>query len=113
VGLLLTSRTWSSGHLRRLGGPTDSFGGTEFPDTQARRATAALTTVASEDDGVPPENSILFYEALQKAKVPAELHIFNKGTHGLGLGPKGMGLSAWPRLCAAWMEEMGFLRKAH
>lgn len=64
----------------------------------------------SEDDGVPPENSILFYEALQKARVPAEMHIFAKGEHGLGLGPKGSGLSAWPRLCAAWMAEMGFLK---
>lgn len=66
----------------------------------------------SEDDGVPPENSVLFYEALHKAKVPAEMHIFTRGEHGLGLGPKGSGLSAWPRLCAAWMEEMGFLRRA-
>ena len=64
----------------------------------------------SEDDGVPPENSVLFYEALQKAKVPAEMHIFAKGKHGLGLGAKDSGLSSWPRLCAAWMGEMGFLR---
>ena len=65
----------------------------------------------SEDDGVPPENSVLFYEALHKAGVPAEMHIFTKGQHGLGLGPKGSGLSQWPALCGAWMGEMGLLRR--
>jgi acetyl esterase/lipase len=65
----------------------------------------------SEDDGVPPENSVLFYEALRKANVPAEMHVFTKGQHGLGLGPKGSGLSQWPGLCAVWMGEMGFLRR--
>ena len=39
----------------------------------------------SEDKGVPPENSIVYYLALQKAGVPAELHIYEKGRHGLGM----------------------------
>src|SRR5262249_55694631 len=38
------------------------------------------------DTAVLPENSILFYQALKKHKVPAELHIFEKGIHGVGLG---------------------------
>jgi len=40
----------------------------------------------SEDTGVPPNNSVMFYEALIKSKVPAELHIYEKGQHGLGMG---------------------------
>ena len=39
-----------------------------------------------EDAGVPAENSLLFALALRKAKVPCELHLFQKGIHGLGLG---------------------------
>src|SRR5262249_1344675 len=39
-----------------------------------------------EDAGVPSENSIVFYEALRKAGVPAELHVFRHGEHGVGLG---------------------------
>jgi acetyl esterase/lipase len=62
-----------------------------------------------EDAGVPPENSIAFYEALRKAKVPAELHVFRHGEHGVGLGASGQPASAWPALCAAWLRAMGFL----
>lgn len=63
-----------------------------------------------EDTGVPAENSIAFYLALRKAKVPAEMHIFLKGPHGIGLGVNRGGASAWPGLCAKWMEESGFLK---
>jgi acetyl esterase/lipase len=62
-----------------------------------------------EDTGVPAENSIYFYLALRKAHVPAEMHIFLKGPHGFGLGGDRGGVSAWPRLCAKWMQESGFL----
>jgi len=63
-----------------------------------------------EDKVVPAENSIAFYLALRQAKVPAEMHIFLKGPHGFGLGPKLEGASAWPGLCRKWMEESGFLK---
>jgi len=58
---------------------------------------------------VPPENSVLFYLALSKNKVPAELHLFEKGRHGLGLGPREMAFGRWPELCAAWMQTRGLL----
>jgi acetyl esterase/lipase len=64
-----------------------------------------------EDDGVPPENSIVFYEGLRKARVPAELHVFRRGEHGVGLGVPGQPHSAWPALCAAWLKAMGFLER--
>ena len=40
---------------------------------------------ASDDDGVSPENSILFYQQLTKNKVPAELHLYQTGGHGFGM----------------------------
>ena len=58
---------------------------------------------------VPVENSIVFYEALRAARVPAELHVFPKGPHGVGLAPRDAVLSQWPRLCATWLQAMGFL----
>lgn len=58
----------------------------------------------SEDAGVPPENSILFYMALRRAKVPAELHIYEKGQHGVGLAPKDPILSSWPDRLADWLK---------
>ncbi len=40
---------------------------------------------ASDDDGVSPSNSVVFYQALLKNKVPAEMHLYQKGGHGFGL----------------------------
>jgi len=40
---------------------------------------------ASDDPTVPVENSIRFYQACIKNKVPAEMHIYPKGGHGFGM----------------------------
>ncbi|HYH55941.1 MAG TPA: prolyl oligopeptidase family serine peptidase, partial [Anseongella sp.] len=64
----------------------------------------------TEDTAVPPENSILFYQALRQANVPAEIHIFQQGRHGLGLGPDELPFSEWPSLCEKWLKAMGFLK---
>jgi acetyl esterase/lipase len=65
----------------------------------------------NEDSGVVPENSVLFYMALRKAKVPAALHIYEKGPHGVGLAQKNPNLSTWPALLAGWLGERGLLDK--
>jgi acetyl esterase/lipase len=63
----------------------------------------------ADDPGVPVENSLLFFEALRKAGVPAELHVFAHGRHGVGLAPDDPALSQWPKLCALWMKGRGLL----
>ena len=63
------------------------------------------------DTGVPPENSVLFYLALRKAKVPAELHIYEKGAHGVGLAQKDAILSSWSGRLEGWLAGRGLLRK--
>ncbi len=59
------------------------------------------------DTGVPSENSVLFYLALRKAGVPAELHIYEKGRHGVGLAPELPALKSWPDRCIDWMRGAG------
>jgi len=61
------------------------------------------------DTGVPAENSVSFYLALRKAGVPAELHIFEPGPHGVGLGMTHPALVAWPGLLSTWLRERGLL----
>jgi acetyl esterase/lipase len=61
----------------------------------------------TEDKAVPPENSVVFYSALIAHKVPAELHIFEKGRHGVGLGQDIPGTDAWPAACIAWLKGRG------
>ncbi len=61
------------------------------------------------DTGVPPENSILFYMALRTAGVPAELHIFERGPHGMGLAQKDPAARLWPMLLENWFRIRGIL----
>lgn len=69
-----------------------------------------------EDKAVPSENAVRFYLALKKAKVPAELHVYEKGRHGIGLGsdPKWTGgdtyAAGWPQLLAAWLKGRGIVK---
>ncbi len=73
------------------------------------RTPPAFLVHTNEDDGVPPENSLAFYQALRRARVPAELHVFERGPHGLGMGGEQPGYAEWPRLLAVWMRGRGLL----
>ena len=70
-----------------------------------------------EDKAVLPENAIRFYLALKAAKVPAELHVYEKGKHGIGLGsdPKWTGgdkyAAGWPDRLAEWLKARGIVAK--
>ena len=66
----------------------------------------------TEDSAVPPENSILFYQALRKAGVPAELHIYERGKHGVGLAPTDSVLSTWTGRLSDWLRQRGLLEKS-
>lgn len=66
---------------------------------------------SNDDMVVPPENGVLFYEALRKEGVAASLHIYDHGGHGYGMAPKDPVLRTWPSLCIQWLRRMGYLRK--
>jgi acetyl esterase/lipase len=61
------------------------------------------------DVTVPVEQGLRFYEALLKAGVPVEMHIFAKGSHGSGLGKGDAALDQWPNLLEIWLREQGLL----
>jgi acetyl esterase/lipase len=65
----------------------------------------------TNDPGVPVENSVRFYLALVKAKVPAEMHLYENGPHGVGLALGDPALSTWPTLLANWLRARGLLTK--
>jgi dipeptidyl aminopeptidase/acylaminoacyl peptidase len=66
----------------------------------------------TNDATVPVENSVMFYAALRKAGVPAELHIYERGPHGVGLAPTDEALSTWPARLADWLRVRGLLNSA-
>jgi acetyl esterase/lipase len=63
---------------------------------------------ASDDDVVNANNSVAFYQSLLKYKVPAELHIYQKGGHGFGMNNKTTN-DQWMDRCKNWMKATGFL----
>ena len=63
----------------------------------------------SEDTGVPPENSISLYLACRKAGVPAELHIYQQGPHGVGLANGHPALSNWIEAAGTWLRQNNLL----
>jgi acetyl esterase/lipase len=64
------------------------------------------------DQTVPVEQALRFYEALVKAGVPSEMHIFANGKHGSGLGKGDAALDQWPGLLEVWMRAQGLLTVA-
>jgi acetyl esterase/lipase len=78
--------------------------------TSATPPTLLIHTQA--DQAVPVENSILFYQALTKAHVPAEMYLFEHGGHGMGM-KAGLGTSSgWPRRAEEWLKDRGLLDPA-
>jgi len=63
---------------------------------------------STDDDVVPVMNSVEFYEALLKYKIPAEMHIYKGGGHGYGMiNPTTKDL--WMERCKNWMQSMNLL----
>ena len=68
---------------------------------------------AADDRVVPPQNSMLMFDALRAAGVSAELHIFDRGGHDMGQGFKsGSPVSAYPHLFTQWLSRNGFAASA-
>jgi acetyl esterase/lipase len=65
--------------------------------------------LTTDDDQVPPEGSLRFYEALWKQHVPVEMHIFAHGHHASVYGGADPSLSLWPHLLQEWMRRQGLL----
>jgi len=61
------------------------------------------------DQTVPVEQSLRFYNALIKAGVPSEMHIFANGPHGTGLGKGDAALDQWPGMLETWLRAQGLL----
>lgn len=80
------------------------------PEKHVTPTTPPSFIMSTTDDGtVPIMNSVMFYSALVAAKVPAEIHIYAHGPHGVGLAPGFPDLKNWPDLLATWMRARGLM----
>ena len=71
----------------------------------------AFLVHAMDDGAVPVENSIEYYLALKKLKIPAEMHLYPVGGHGYGFRTEGKGsLANWPAAMEGWLKAMGYMK---
>jgi acetyl esterase/lipase len=80
------------------------------PDIEVTSRTPPTFLVQAEDDPVDPvENSLVYYAALRKARVPVELHLYVKGGHAYGLRRTSFSTTEWPELVAKWLRTIGII----
>lgn len=103
------------GSRRNLLGP-DQYANAELVELMSNEKQVTKDTPptflfhTTEDAAVPVENAIAFFSALRKAGVAAcELHVYQKGPHGVGLAQNDQTLSSWPERLNDWLANNGFL----
>lgn len=69
----------------------------------------AFIADAFNDKTVPPQNSLLFYQALLNHHIPTSFHVFPQGGHAIGLNNNPGSTIMWMGLCEMWLKEMGFI----
>jgi endo-1,4-beta-xylanase len=128
----------AGGHLAALSENRFDTGKADSPDPVERMSSrpdfavlaypgfvSAATVTAKEipptflfvnNDDLLSASAAEYYLALQKAKVDAEMHVFRRGGHGVGMTGRTpefetMPESRWPELLAAWMKDLGYLKR--
>lgn len=92
------------GHLTRGDGKLNA----NIPVSGRTPATFLLQAEDDYVDGV--DQSLVYYTALAKAKVPAEMHLYAHGGHAFGLRPTANPITGWPKLAEAWLRTIGILQ---
>jgi acetyl esterase/lipase len=80
------------------------------PDIRVTAATPPTFLMHARDDKTNAvENSLLYAEALRKAGVASDVHLYEKGGHAFGLRQTGQAASEWPLRAEAWLKRIGII----
>ncbi|MEZ5521599.1 MAG: alpha/beta hydrolase [Dokdonella sp.] len=78
------------------------------PDIVVTANTPPTFLLHAQDDPVDPvENSLVYFSALRRAGVPAEMHLYVEGGHAFGLRRTASPITRWPDLLNAWLQTIG------
>ncbi|NBB21036.1 prolyl oligopeptidase family serine peptidase [Runella sp. CRIBMP] len=103
-----------AGSFERLFGKTPSQEQLEHYSAEKQVSAQTPPTLlvhATDDKGVPVENSMLYYDALRKLRIPASMLLYENGGHGFGLAKKLKGsVHSWPESCHQWLVGMGYIQ---
>jgi acetyl esterase/lipase len=82
------------------------------PALHVRKQTPPTFLLQAEDDPTDPvENSLVYYAALRKAGVPAEMHVYVTGGHAFGLRRTKSPITRWPQLVETWLGTIGMISR--
>ncbi|HET7612893.1 MAG TPA: alpha/beta hydrolase [Gemmatimonadaceae bacterium] len=82
------------------------------PDLRVTSRTPPTLLIQAENDPVDPvENSIVYHNALRKAGVPVEMHLYVQGGHAFGLRRTRFPITEWPELAESWLRIIGMIPK--
>ena len=80
-------------------------------ELQVKADTPPTILIHSDDDSVVlVKNSVNYYLALRKFKIPAALHIWEDGGHGYGLAKNEGSVKDWPDICHKWMIQRKLIK---
>jgi acetyl esterase/lipase len=81
------------------------------PNVPVSGNTPPTFLVQAEDDDVDGvEQSLVYYSALAKARVPVEMHLYARGGHAFGLRRMSSPITEWPRLAETWLGTIGMIQ---
>lgn len=93
--------------------PAEAEAGKPLQDRVRAGLAPVFILHAADDRTVPVANSLAMYQALQAARVPVEMHLYQSGGHGFGFSlPDSHPTSRWPEAFVAWLKGIGFMRMA-
>ena len=75
------------------------------------RIPPTLLIQAENDPENPVENSIVYHDALRKAGVPVEMHLYVKGGHAFGLRRTSFPITEWPDVMESWLGSIGMISR--
>jgi dipeptidyl aminopeptidase/acylaminoacyl peptidase len=81
------------------------------PELVINKDTPQAFIAMTADDSVKVENALVYASALQKEKIPFELHIYPTGGHGYGLRKTDLPVTSWPDRLDEWFKSRGFSQK--
>ena len=81
------------------------------PEFKVSKDTPEAFIAMTADDSVRVENALIYAAALQKEKIPFELHVYPTGGHGYGLRKTADAVATWPDRLEEWFKARGLDKK--
>jgi len=96
-------KIWHQGSFKNLMGEIDDYSEMSLEKCVTENTPPTFLWHTVEDTCVPVENTLRFANALQANKIPFEMHVYPKGTHGLAVAPDIPHVATWIELCKEWL----------